>query len=86
MEQFNSAQLDFFRSLLGSERFSTGESNRQLHLHDISFHMGKLPAAVAWPKTTEEVARLLTFASETGLPAFPGVRPVGFCPRCDRGR
>jgi D-lactate dehydrogenase (cytochrome) len=71
MEQLNPIQIEHFRSLLGPERFSTGESNRQLHLHDISAHQGKLPAAVAWPKTTEEVAGLLTFAYQENIPITP---------------
>jgi D-lactate dehydrogenase (cytochrome) len=71
MKQFNPAQIDHFTSILGADRFSTGESNRQLHLHDISFHQGQLPAAIAWPKTTEETARILVYACQENIPVTP---------------
>jgi D-lactate dehydrogenase (cytochrome) len=57
--------------MVGSERFSTGQSNRELHLHDISFHQGTLPAGVVWPESTEEVARILAWAYRHEVPITP---------------
>jgi D-lactate dehydrogenase (cytochrome) len=71
MKHFNPTQIGHFTSILGADRFSTGESNRQLHLHDISPHQGQLPAAIAWPKTTEETARILAHAYEENIPVTP---------------
>ncbi len=71
MKHFNPAQIGHFTSILGADRFSTGESNRQLHLHDISPHQGQLPAAIAWPKSTEETARILAHAYKENIPVTP---------------
>lgn len=71
MKAFTPNQIDYFRSLLGPERFSTGESNRQLHMRDISAHQGQLPAAIAWPTTTDEVARILSYSYKENIPVTP---------------
>jgi len=71
MKQFNTGQIDQLKSLLGPNQFSTGESNRRLHLHDISPHQGELPAGVAWPRTTEEVASLLAYTYGENIPVTP---------------
>ncbi len=55
----------------GPERFSTGSSNLELHLHDISPYTGKLPAAVIWPKSTEEVAKILGWSYRENIPVTP---------------
>ena len=71
MEFFQSRQIDQLVSFVGPDRFSTGESNRQLHLHDISPHQGRLPAGIIWPKTTAEVARILAFTDDENIPVTP---------------
>ncbi len=53
------------------DRFSTGSSNRELHLRDISFHQGNLPAGIIWPVATAEVARILAWAYENDVPVTP---------------
>jgi len=64
-------QKDQLLEWLGPERFSTGQSNLELHLHDISPHTGVLPAAVVWPKSTEEVAKILRWSYQENIPATP---------------
>lgn len=71
MSDLTPEQLDYLSSLLGPERFSTGQSNLELHIHDISPHTGLLPAAVVWPETTEEVANILAWTYNENLPVTP---------------
>jgi D-lactate dehydrogenase (cytochrome) len=71
MKQLKTHQIDRFTTILGLDRFSIGESNRKLHLSDISPHRGELPAAIAWPKTTDEVSQILAFAYSDGIPVTP---------------
>ena len=56
------------KTILGDRRVSTGESFRTLHSHDESFHTPALPEVVVWPNTTEEVSRLVRWASQNKMP------------------
>ena len=71
MKEFTQDQISALSGLIESQRFSTGQSNRELHLHDISAHQGVLPAGIIWPLTTEEVSRILTWAYEQEVPVTP---------------
>nr|MCU0539545.1 FAD-binding protein [Desulfobacterales bacterium]MCU0585859.1 FAD-binding protein [Desulfobacterales bacterium] len=71
MKEFSAAQLAALASMVAADRFSTGQSNRELHLKDISFHQGTLPAGVIWPVTTAEVAAILCWAYEQEVPVTP---------------
>jgi D-lactate dehydrogenase (cytochrome) len=71
MKAFTQEQISALSGFVGSQRFSTGRSNRELHLHDISAHRGVLPAGIIWPHTTEEVSRILTWAYEQEVPVTP---------------
>jgi D-lactate dehydrogenase (cytochrome) len=71
MEQFSQRQIDALSDLVNRDRFSTGRSNRELHVRDISPHRGKLPAGVIWPVSTEEVAGILTYTYNEGIPVTP---------------
>lgn len=71
MEQFTPAQLDALCALVSPDRFSTGQSNRELHIRDISPHRGKLPAGIIWPTSTEEVSVILKYAYGEGIPVTP---------------
>ncbi len=71
MKEFTVPQLAALSSLVASDRFSTGPSNRELHLRDISFHQGSLPAGIIWPVTTEEVSRILAWTYENDVPVTP---------------
>jgi hypothetical protein len=61
MKEFTQTQISELSEFVESDRFSTGQSNRELHLHDISPHYGSLPAGIIWPLTTEEVAGILSW-------------------------
>ena len=71
MKEFAPDQIADLTGLVDPERFSTGQSNRELHLHDISAHQGVLPAGIVWPLTTEEVSRILTWAYRQEVPVTP---------------
>ncbi|MFH1079767.1 MAG: FAD-linked oxidase C-terminal domain-containing protein [Pseudomonadota bacterium] len=71
MKEFTAAQLATLSSLVAPDRFSAGQSNRELHLHDISSHQGILPAGIIWPVTTEEVSRILSWSYENDIPVTP---------------
>ena len=71
MKAFTQEQISALSGFVDSQRFSTGRSNRDLHLHDISAHRGVLPAGIIWPHTTEEVSRILTWAYEQEVPVTP---------------
>ncbi len=71
MLEFNADQISALSALVDSERFSTGRSNRELHLHDISAHRGIMPAGIIWPITTEEVSAILTWAYAQDVPVTP---------------
>ena len=53
------------------DRFTTGVSNLELHLSDISPHTGIMPAAVLWPETTEEVSSILQWCYQNEMPITP---------------
>ena len=71
MKKFTQDQISALAGLVDSQQFSIGQSNRELHLHDISAHQGVLPAGIIWPHTTEEVSRILTWAYEQEVPVTP---------------
>lgn len=71
MKTLSQEQLAELSSITPSDRFSAGKSNRELHLHDISFHRGVLPAAVIWPVSTEEVSAILTWTYKENIPVTP---------------
>jgi D-lactate dehydrogenase (cytochrome) len=71
MKEFTGQLYEELSVLVSPDRFSTGQSNRELHLHDISFHQGTLPAGVIWPESTEEVARILAWAYDRNVPVTP---------------
>ena len=71
MEEFSADQISALSKMVPGERFSTGRSNRELHLHDISAHRGQLPAGIVWPVTTAEVSKVLTWAYDQDVPVTP---------------
>ena len=71
MEEFSESQKSALSALVPSERFSTGQSNRELHLHDISPHYGILPAGIIWPVSTDEVAQILSWTYGRDIPVTP---------------
>jgi D-lactate dehydrogenase (cytochrome) len=71
METFTLQQIADLSAMVPSDRFSTGQSNRELHRHDISFHEGTLPAGIIWPLSTDEVSRILSWAYDSDVPVTP---------------
>ena len=71
MKEFNAGQISVLSTFVDSERFSTGPSNRKLHLHDISAHRGSMPAGIIWPVSTAEVSNILTWAYAQDVPVTP---------------
>ncbi len=71
MKEFSQEQISALSSIVDPDRFSVGQSHRELHLHDISPHRGILPAGIIWPVTTEEVAGILSWSHENNIPVTP---------------
>jgi D-lactate dehydrogenase (cytochrome) len=71
MEEFTPEQISTLSSFVDNDRFSTGQSNRELHLSDESAHRGTLPAGIIWPLNTEEVAKILSWTYAQGIPVTP---------------
>jgi D-lactate dehydrogenase (cytochrome) len=71
MKTLSQSQIEVLASLVSPDRFSVGQSNRELHLKDISFHKGKLPAGIIWPTETEEVSKILNWTYAEGIPVTP---------------
>jgi D-lactate dehydrogenase (cytochrome) len=49
MKEFNTNQIAALSAFVDAERFSTGRSNRELHLHDMSAQRGSMPAGIIRP-------------------------------------
>ncbi len=63
--------LQRFREVVGPDRCSTGDSNLSLHAKDESFHTPHLPDVVVWPKSTEEVSRIVRLCYEEEVSVTP---------------
>jgi D-lactate dehydrogenase (cytochrome) len=70
-KEFTRDQINALSSLVPPERFSTGHSNRELHMHDVSPHYGELPAGVIWPVTTDETSKILSWTYSQNIPTTP---------------
>jgi D-lactate dehydrogenase (cytochrome) len=64
-------ELDLIRSIVGSERLSTGESILDLHSQDESFHPKRKPEVVVWPLSAQEISQILKLADEKRIPVTP---------------
>ena len=64
-------ELELFRSVVGPERLSTGESVLDLHSKDESFHQRRKPDVVIWPLRAEEISQILKMANEKRIPVTP---------------
>lgn len=63
---------DLLAGALGDpRRASDGDSERDLHASDLTFHPPVRPDVVVYPETTEEVARVLAIAHEQRIPVTP---------------
>lgn len=71
IKEFTPEQIEALSGFVAADRFSVGQSNRELHLHDISPHMGSLPAGIIWPVSTDEVSGILAWTYPRGIPVTP---------------
>jgi D-lactate dehydrogenase (cytochrome) len=71
MKEFTPRQQETLASFVEPDRFSTGESNRALHVKDISPYRSDPPAGIIWPLSTEEVSRILAYTYENDIPVTP---------------
>ena len=71
MNAFTESQIAALSRFVASDRFSTGQSSRDLHRRDISAHDGVLPAGVIWPVDADEVSRILAWTYENDIPVTP---------------
>ncbi|MBB5223683.1 D-lactate dehydrogenase (cytochrome) [Amaricoccus macauensis] len=58
------------RLLLG-DRLTTALAVREQHGKDLTYHAGHAPDAVAFPRTTEEVAEIVRVCARAGVPIVP---------------
>ncbi len=58
-------------TLAGFVRVSDGDSERDLHAADLTFHTPRRPDLVVYPSSTEEVSRVLALANERRVPVTP---------------
>jgi len=71
MESLTTEQITALSGMVDADRFSTGQSSRELHIHDISPHRGVLPAAIVWPISTEEISEILRYTYSHNIPVTP---------------
>lgn len=64
------AALVELKTLL-ADRLSTGQSIREQHAHDESWHAAELPDAVCFAESTEDVAGILKICSRYRVPVIP---------------
>ena len=59
------------REALGTDAVKDGDSERDLHAADLSFHEPHRPDLVVYPSSTAEVAQVLAIANERRIPVTP---------------
>jgi D-lactate dehydrogenase (cytochrome) len=65
------AWLAELQTLLGAGQVGLGHSERVLHGEDLSFHAPRLPDAVVYARSTEDVVKVLAFAADHEVPVVP---------------
>jgi len=63
--------IQFLTNLLGADRVSTTQADREAHSMDESFHEPHPPDVVVWPQTAEEISEILAYANERYIPVTP---------------
>lgn len=64
----NAEHIKNLQTMVAPERFSTGESNLDLHARDMSSHPPSCPEAVLWPVAKEEVVAVMKYAHAHAIP------------------
>jgi D-lactate dehydrogenase (cytochrome) len=60
--------ITILQKIVGAEHVSATDADRTLHSRDQSSHAARLPEAVVWPATTQEVSAIARFANEQRIP------------------
>ncbi len=71
MRPLTLSQIDALTAMVAPDRFSTGQSARELHTRDISPHRGTLPSGIIWPVSTAEVSEILAWSDAENIPVTP---------------
>ncbi|MGZ8695661.1 MAG: FAD-binding oxidoreductase, partial [Gaiellaceae bacterium] len=58
-------------AVLGADLVAAGDSVLDQHAGDLTYHRAHRPDAVAFPESTEDVARLLEWADRERVPVVP---------------
>lgn len=61
----------YLKRTIGESHVSTGESNRDLHSRDESYHAPCRPDVVVWPQKTEDVVAAVKLAARKGYAVTP---------------
>jgi D-lactate dehydrogenase (cytochrome) len=64
----NNEDIKALAAMVAPDRFSTGESNLNLHSRDQSKHDPSPPEAVIWPEDRREVAEVIRYANHRLIP------------------
>ena len=64
-------EIDIFRSIVTEGRVSTGESERELHSKDESFHNKTMPDVIIFPETADEISEIFRLANKNRIPLTP---------------
>ena len=64
-------EIALFKSIVAPERVSAGESVRELHSRDESFHERCRPEVVIFPTSSKEISEILKVANEKMIPVTP---------------
>jgi len=64
-------EISLFKSIVAPERVSAGESVRELHSRDESFHRRCRPEVVIFPLSSKEISDILKMANEKRIPVTP---------------
>ncbi len=66
--RLNEKDKKHLKSMVSLDRFSTGESNLDLHSRDMSRHPASRPEVVIWPLNRNEVSEILGYANANMIP------------------
>ena len=63
--------IEHLQQLLSNEQVTTNEVLLEQHGKDESYHEPHLPDVVVFPKSSEEVSKVVAFANDNGIPVVP---------------
>jgi D-lactate dehydrogenase (cytochrome) len=66
-----SSDLSVLQSFISTDRCATGDSERNLHARDESYHDEHKPDLVVYPLNAQEISQLLAYANSRKIPVTP---------------